>query len=62
MGLGSIWYQIGNKTHYIPQVSKIVYRKRITMLTGLKTSTLAYKYVLYRPEHNASEEHHVIGF
>ena len=32
------------------------------MLTGLKTSFLACKYVRYRPEHNASEEPHVIEF
>ena len=28
-------------------------RKRIPMLTGLKVSPLACKYVFYRPEHNA---------
>ena len=32
---------------------QILFRKRITMLTKLKVSSLACKRVFYRPEHNA---------
>ena len=42
MGLGPNWYQIENKTCYIPK----------SMLTGLKVSSLACKRVFWRPEHN----------
>ena len=42
--MGSVpnWYQIGNKTYYV----KILCRKRITMLIGLKVSSLSCKYVI----------------
>ena len=37
MGSGPNWYQIGNKTWYIPKVSKFSVEKRhVFMLTGLK--------------------------
>ena len=32
------------------------------MLTGLKMSSFACKYVFYRPEHNASRELHKTEF
>ena len=32
------------------------------MLTGLKVSSLAYKCVFYKSEHNAKEERHGIEF
>ena len=31
-------------------------RKRISMLTGFKISSLAFKCVFYRPEHNEKAE------
>ena len=39
------WDQIGNKTFYILKV-----RKRISMLTDLKVSSLACKHIFYKPE------------
>ena len=33
--------------------SQILYRKRISMLTGLTVSSFPCKRVFYRPEHNA---------
>ena len=53
MGLGPNWYQIGNKTFYIPKVSNFFCRKRISMLTSLKVLSLACKCVFYRREYNA---------
>ena len=47
--LGPSWYQIGNKTSYIP---KVLCTKNIPMLTGLRVLCLACKRVFYRPEHN----------
>ena len=53
MGLGPNCYQIGNKTFYIPTVSKFDIEKRISILTGLKVSSLACKHIFYRLEPNA---------
>ena len=39
------WNQIENKTFYILKV-----RKRISMLTDLKVSSLACKHIFYKPE------------
>ena len=39
------WDKIGNKTCYILKV-----RKRISMLTDLKVSSLACKHIFYKPE------------
>ena len=52
MGLGPNWYQIGNKTCYIPKVRKFYVEKKMSMLSGLKVSFLACKCAFYRPEHN----------
>ena len=48
MALGPNCYQIGNKT--------LCTRKRISMLTGLKMSSLAVRCAFYRSEHNAKGE------
>ena len=61
MGLGTNWYQIGNKTCYMPKVSK-VYVKKMSMLTDLKVSTLACKCVFYRLQHHAKWGLHGIEF
>ena len=61
MESGPNWYQIGNKTLYT-KILQILCRKRIFMLTGLKTSFVAGKYVFYRSKHNAKGEPHGIGF
>ena len=44
------------------KILQILCRKRIFMLTGLKTSFVAGKYVFYRSKHNAKGEPHGIGF
>ena len=62
MRLGPNWYQIGNRISYIQKVSKFLCRKRISLLTGLKVSPFACKYVFYRPEHNAKREIHKTEF
>ena len=57
--------QIGIKlaaNHVIPKFGKFHKEKRISMLTGLKVSSVAYKYVFYRPEHNAKSRVHRIEF
>ena len=41
---------------------QVLHRKRISMLTGLKVSSLACKFVFYRSKHNSKGEHHVIQF
>ena len=47
MGLGPNWeYMLYTKS------SKFLCRKRISMLTDLKASSLSCKHVFYRPEHN----------
>ena len=43
MGSGTNWYQIGNRTWYIPK------------LTGLKVTSLPCKCVFYRPECNTKK-------
>ena len=50
MGLGSNWYQIGNKTYYILKVSKFYAEKRYQCL---KMPSLPCKCEFYRPEKNA---------
>ena len=40
---------------------QITCRKRISMLTSLKVSSLACKCVFYRPEHNAKGGRHGAG-
>ena len=62
MGSGKNWYQIGNKTCSIPKVGKFLCRKRISMLRGLRVSSLACKYVFCRPEHNAKGGSHELNF
>ena len=52
MGLGLYCCQIGNKMSYIKSW-KNLYRKKKSMLTGLKVSPLAFKCLFYRPEHKA---------
>ena len=55
MRLGPNWYQIGNKTRFIPKASKFYVAKGyISMLTGFKVSSLPSKCVFYRPEHKAN--------
>ena len=43
------------KTYYVPKKFRILCRKRVSMLTGLKVSSLTCKSVFYRPEHNVSK-------
>ena len=52
MRLAPNWYQIGNKIRYILKVSKFYVEEKISMLPGLKVSSLASKLVFYRSEHN----------
>ena len=49
---GHISIKLGT-IHVIYQKLAIFFRKRMSMLTGLKVSSSAYKCVFYRPEHNA---------
>ena len=51
MGLGQNSYQLGNKTLYTKSY-QILCRERISMLTGLKVSSVACKCIFYRQEHN----------
>ena len=62
--MGSLpnWYQIDNKTCYAPKVSNFSVDKKISMLTGLKVSSLAFKCVFYGPEYNAKGKSHRIKF
>ena len=54
MGQRPNWYQIGNKTCYIPQVSKFYEEQGyIYILTVLKVSSTASRCVFYRPKHDA---------
>ena len=62
MGLEPSWYQIWNKTGYIPKVRKIFYIKRISVLISRKVSSLACKCIFHRQEQNAEGEHHGIEF
>ena len=49
MGLEPNWYQIGDRTYYIPNVTKFyIYIKS----TDLKVSSLACKCVFYRTKQN----------
>ena len=41
---------------------KVLHRKGISMLTGLKVSSLTCKFVFYRPELNAKAGAHRIEF
>ena len=41
---------------------QVLHRKGISMLAGLKVSSLTCKYVFYRPELNAKAGHHGIDF
>ena len=47
-------YQNGSKTCYVPKVSKF--------LANFEVSSLASKFAFYRPERNATAEHHEIEF
>ena len=49
---GQIGIKLGQNMLYT-KYWQILCRKSISMLTGLKLSSLAYKCVFYRPEHNA---------
>ena len=62
MELGTHCDQIGNITFYIQKVSKFYAEKRISMLTGLKVSSFACKYVFYRPGHNVRRRLHKTEF
>ena len=53
MEFGPYWYQIGNKTCYIPKISPILCRKRISSLAGLKMSSLTSKCPFNIPKYNA---------
>ena len=57
MTSGPNWYQIGNKTCYIPKVGKF-YEE----IGSLKVLSLACKCVFYRLEHNANGEPHGTEF
>ena len=46
---GPNWYQTGNKTFYIPHAGKFYVEKRISLLTGLKVSSLASKETIRLP-------------
>ena len=52
MDLGPNWYQIGNRAYHIRKVSKF-YVQRISMLTSLKVSSLACKFLFYKTKQNA---------
>ena len=41
---------------------QILYRKLTSMLTGLKVSSFACKYVFYRPQHNAKGDSMELNF
>ena len=41
---------------------QVLHRKRISLLTGLKVSSLTCEYVFYKPEHNAKAGGHGIEF
>ena len=56
MGLWQNLYQIGNKKCCTPRFIKILCRKGISMLTGLKVLSFACKCVFHRPENYAMEE------
>ena len=49
---GQISIKLGQNRLY-NESQQIFCRKKMSMLTGLKVSSLAYNYVFYRPEHNA---------
>ena len=56
-------YLIGEKTCYIPNVSKFCVEKGyLSMLTALKVSSLACKCLFYRPEYEIKREPHEIEF
>ena len=55
-------YQIGNKACYILKSLQVLHRKGISMVTGLKVSSLTCKCVFYRPELNAKAGPHGIEF
>ena len=54
---GPNWYQIGNKTCYIPKAGKFYVE-----IASLKVLSLACKCVFYRLEHNAKGEPHGTEF
>ena len=58
MGSGSNWEQSMLYTKSL----QVLHRKGISMLTGLKVSSLTCKCVFYRPELNAKAGPHVIEF
>ena len=49
MGLGPNWYQIGNKSCYMPKVSKF-YIEKTSKLAGLKVSSLLCSPQNYRQQ------------
>ena len=51
MGSGLNQYQFGSKTQYIYLTFAAFCRKQISMLADLKVSSLAFKWLFYRPEH-----------
>ena len=55
------WYQIGNKTCYVPKINSL-YRKRISFFANLKVSSLACSCVFYRLEQNSKGGPHRIKF
>ena len=61
MGLGPYWYKIGNKTCYIPKVSKF-YVGKGNLWQGLKVSSLTCKCLFYGREHSANAGPHGTEF
>ena len=64
LGLGEIGIKLGTKLLFMLFIksSEIVCKKEISMLIGLKVSSLACKRVFYRPKHNAKGGPHGIEF
>ena len=50
---GQTGIKFGTKHGIYNKSQQSIYRKRISMLTGLKVLSLTCKCVFYRPEHNA---------
>ena len=61
MGLETNCYQMGTE-HVVYQTSANFIQKKISMVTGFKVSSIAYKRVFYRTEHNAKLGPHRIQF
>ena len=60
MGSGSNWYW--EQSMLYTKSLQVLHRKGISMLTGLKVSSLTCKCVFYRPELNAKVGAHATEF